>query len=281
MADDKHTLSDDEFHFSEAEETENENPYTFSDSSSEDKKSRFNRKNILIAIGVIVVALAIYKLLGVFFGASETKKNTAITATTTQNQTNQSSSNNQPETSGTTDTANQAGVTAQNVSQTPSVQIQSNVSKDEFQDQLSQIQQKDDSHSQQIAEVDNEVESLKSTLNTLQTAINNMNNQLEQMGVQLQSQQGDISNLEAKLKKSKARTKVAAYTAVKKPAVKRSRWWVQAVIPGRAWLIDSQGKTMTVKVGDVLSGYGRVRSISVLESEVKLANGAILSVKGI
>jgi len=81
MADPKVTLGDDEFHFSEAEEASGD-AYTLIDEDvAGSNASKFNRRNILIAIVIIVIALSLYKLIGVFFGASDVKKTPAVAAT--------------------------------------------------------------------------------------------------------------------------------------------------------------------------------------------------------
>ena len=42
----------------------------------------------------------------------------------------------------------------------------------------------------------------------------------------------------------------------------RQKYFVEAVIPGRAWLRAADGTEMTVTVGDVIEGYGRIVSIN-------------------
>lgn len=52
------------------------------------------------------------------------------------------------------------------------------------------------------------------------------------------------------------------------------RYFVKAVIPGRAWLQGADGSTMTVAVGNNISGYGIVKAINPYNGVVKINTGA-------
>lgn len=51
------------------------------------------------------------------------------------------------------------------------------------------------------------------------------------------------------------------------------QFFVQAVIPGRAWLHGADGSTLTVTVGDEVPGYGRVVSIDAYSGAVTMSSG--------
>lgn len=50
-------------------------------------------------------------------------------------------------------------------------------------------------------------------------------------------------------------------------------FYVQAMVPGRAWIIGEFGKLMTVKVGDKLPSYGIVQSIDVENNIIRTSSG--------
>ena len=79
MDDSKLTVNDDEFHFTEAEEASSDTYAYNEDETGVKKQSKFNRRNVLIVIGIIIVALALYKLVEIFLKADNTKKTTAVT----------------------------------------------------------------------------------------------------------------------------------------------------------------------------------------------------------
>lgn len=56
----------------------------------------------------------------------------------------------------------------------------------------------------------------------------------------------------------------------------RISYYVQAIIPGRAWLRDSENRMMTVSKGDMIPGLGAVTAIDPLQGTVSISNGAVI-----
>lgn len=50
-------------------------------------------------------------------------------------------------------------------------------------------------------------------------------------------------------------------------------YYVQAVIPGRAWLKDASGKIVSVGIGDQVQGYGTVTKIEPRSGTVITSSG--------
>lgn len=248
MDDNKITTNDDEFHFSEAEETKL-GEYTVASDAPEKKLGKINRRNILIAIGIIIVALSLYKLIGVFF-SSDMKKTVQITKTST------------------------VATTAkpQNNSILPSVQIptqQTSINTgSDLNTQLSDMHQNDVATSQQMAAISDQLSALNATTQNLGNAIDSINQQLSSLSAQIQSTQLSINALQVKQK-----PKITYHKVHKVPTAK---WYVQALVPSRAWLVDANGRTITVAKGDLLPGYGRITYISVIHGIVNTSSGAII-----
>jgi intracellular multiplication protein IcmG len=55
-----------------------------------------------------------------------------------------------------------------------------------------------------------------------------------------------------------------------------SNYFIQAVIPGRAWLINRSGSTLTVREGTLIPGYGAVRHIDAPQGRVMTASGRVI-----
>ena len=51
---------------------------------------------------------------------------------------------------------------------------------------------------------------------------------------------------------------------------------IRAIVPGRVWLESADGKSVTLRVGDVLEGYGRVEAISPRQGFVLMSNGTYI-----
>jgi len=254
---------EDEFQFSEAE-LEESTPYATSgteEQASSDKKSgsRINRRTVLIAVGILVVAFSLYKLISVFFENSKTQKVVPAMAT-------------------------RAPVATPITSAVPSqtqkaVQIQARRLRlpSEVKQQLSQMQQHDVESKQQIQTIASDLSSLTVGLNSLQSSIASMNQQLNTMQQELLKQRSLIKGLEAK-KRMRIAKKVRLKPRVAKPP---ARWFVRAVIPGRAWISQGEGNNITVRTGDRLPFYGRISYISATKGIVKTTSGAIFRFRGL
>jgi len=70
-------------------------------------------------------------------------------------------------------------------------------------------------------------------------------------------------------KKVRASKKVVAATP---PA----QYFLQAIIPGRAWLISTNGDTVTVREGTRISSYGVVRFIDAKRGRVLTSSGQVI-----
>ncbi len=55
------------------------------------------------------------------------------------------------------------------------------------------------------------------------------------------------------------------------------KYFVKAVIPGRAWLIAENGSTLTVRKGSMIPGYGVVTMVDVSQGRVLTNSGRIIS----
>lgn len=247
MDDKKVTNNDDEFHFTEAEEMKGSTDTVVPD-FSETKPSKINRRNILIAIGIIVVALSLYKLLDVFFGSDE-KKSAPLAVNT------QTVPVNPPPT----------------VQIQPQPQVQAPISKlPDMTEPVVELHKNDFASNQQMQVVSNQLNSLSITTQNLSDAVSNMNQQIASLAAQLQSTQTIVSALQPK-------PKVKSQVTIFKPQpMPPPRWYIQALVPGRAWLIQANGLTTTVKQGDRLYGYGRVTYISVINGLVRTSSGIII-----
>jgi intracellular multiplication protein IcmG len=52
---------------------------------------------------------------------------------------------------------------------------------------------------------------------------------------------------------------------------------LRAVIPGRAWLVDTQGRTYTVTQGDLVGNFGKVVQIDADAGRVITSSGYVFN----
>lgn len=250
MDDDKKlTHDEDEFHFTEAEEVEKHDKAYLRDTPAySEQRSRFNRRNILVVIGLLVLAFSIYKLIGVFRGGE--KKPTLPTAI----------------------------VAPKAVPEPPKPIVQAPppppaTIPPDLQKQLATIQGNLAETNQQIAAITTQLSSLGTTVDTLSTTVTTLNDQLQSLSAQV-----DTLRIIAAPKK---RPIVHKRRIIIKEAILLPRWVIQALLPDRAWLIADNGQMITVKIGSILPGYGRIILISAVQGFVKTSSGAILHFEGI
>ncbi len=119
-------------------------------------------------------------------------------------------------------------------------------------------------------DVQSAIQSLDLQLSGIQTTLANLSNQLTQVNDEVQSlhtgQETLIQNQTKPIKKITTQKKVSP-----KPI-----YYLRAVIPGRAWLITPEGSTLTLGVGDKLEGYGVVDAINPDQGTVTLNSGAVI-----
>lgn len=117
--------------------------------------------------------------------------------------------------------------------------------------------------SQQVATVNNNVQNLNSQIANLNQVINNLSTQLAR-------QTEEINVLMARTQPKRVVKHVST------PATAPLIYYIQAVIPGRAWIIASNGSTLTVREGTKIPGFGVVRLIDPLSGRVVTSSGRVI-----
>lgn len=119
----------------------------------------------------------------------------------------------------------------------------------------------------------NKVESLTSTVSTLQETVSELTTQLKNQDEKLQT-------LENKLvtPKNDVTKKVHAkpIRKINQALLMAKFFHIQSIIPGRAWLIDEQGRNYSVTVGNSVPYIGKVRMIDPIKGLVIMNSGAII-----
>lgn len=111
-----------------------------------------------------------------------------------------------------------------------------------------------------------------SRMNSLEQQIADLNNSLSQLHDGLLNVQANLVQtqiLEKQIKYYKQQLNVLTARKIRL----RKQYFVQAVVPGRAWLRGADGTTTTIAVGDTLSGYGKIKSIDPYSGTVTTSTG--------
>ena len=220
------------------------------------------RKNIIVGAGLIIVVFIVYKVISTFFVSNETRAMPQVPMSAKTSLPSNVVSNSMPATP--VMSAMSPPVTNNAASLHDSVNLY-NQNRQENQ-QLTQLE----ATTQNIG---SEISNLQDTTQSLQASIVNINSQLSQLNTalttltnQMQVQENRWSQLQKKQQKK----------PMPKPVVKQETYQTLAVIPGRAWLKSSKGATITVGVGTVVPGYGKVVMIDTQSGSVVTESGSII-----
>lgn len=147
--------------------------------------------------------------------------------------------------------------------------------------------------SQEIDGLVNNQKNIENTMNGLNQQVSQMTSQMNTLGGNVQTLQQQlvdmqtkqaviISSIEELVKSQRSRPNIVHH----QEKTYRERvfvgpryfvhYYVQAIIPGRAWLINSEGQTLTVRLGSNVPGYGSVQAIDPLQGRVRMSSGKIL-----
>ncbi|KTC66533.1 protein IcmG (DotF) [Legionella adelaidensis] len=258
MADQDKDQYNDEYHFADLEGISP--PVTDEEAAAEGTNTeavterRFSepsniRRNALIVVGIILLAMILYKFLGSYFSDRKIPVKDATPVP------------EQPK-----------PVPQPVITPTPVPPV---VQQPVVQDSP-QIEQKISSLEVGQQSMRSEVETVNAQLGGLNTNINNLTAQIAQLN-QI------INTLNAKVDAQAREIEQLTITRKPKPVKKAIRkvtpapkYYIQAVIPGRAWLIAPNGSTLTVREGSVLPGYGTVKLIDPNQGRIVTSSGQMI-----
>lgn len=120
---------------------------------------------------------------------------------------------------------------------------------------------------QQLRDVTQTVNSMTASLNAVKESMEQMNDKLDQQSQQM-----------VRLQSIKRAQRQASMPRAKKvtPKVEPTQYYIQAVIPGRAWLMSTKGTTLTVSRGSSVPGYGDVRLINPKLGRIFTSSGRVI-----
>lgn len=122
----------------------------------------------------------------------------------------------------------------------------------------------------EVGTVSQQVGTVNNNINNLNTQLANLNQVINTLTSQLAKQSDEIADLRVRLKpKHKVKT---IFKVTSTPV----SYYIKAVIPGRAWLIGTNGSTLTVREGTKIAGYGVVKLIDPLEGRVLMNSGRVI-----
>jgi intracellular multiplication protein IcmG len=123
------------------------------------------------------------------------------------------------------------------------------------------------------ASLKQDVEELKTRVDQLVSQMTVVSQNVENMSSQFAKQAEEINALLRQLEALKPKKPVVHVHVIRAP---RLVYFIQAVIPGRAWLIATNGSTLTVREGSKITGYGVVQLIDSIQGRVLTSSGRVI-----
>jgi intracellular multiplication protein IcmG len=124
--------------------------------------------------------------------------------------------------------------------------------------------------SEQINQMNTQIASLSQTNQATLQQINELNNKI-QMNQQV------IQELIASTKTRSVLGQKTTHHVVKNRQMgPQLTYYLQAVIPGRAWLVSSDGRTLTVRQGSKIPAYGIIKHIDAMQGRLTTTSGRVI-----
>jgi intracellular multiplication protein IcmG len=160
-------------------------------------------------------------------------------------------------------------VAIQNATQPLVAQSETTILNKELEQKVSAIELIQDTVKTQVTSVNEKVGVVSTNIDNLNVQIGKLNQVIEQLSNQVNRQSNEINILIARTKPRQIKQQIAHHVA-------RVYYYIQAVIPGRAWLIGSNGSTLSVREGTRIPEYGLVKLIDSLQGRVLTSSGRVI-----
>lgn len=215
------------------------------------------RRNALIVVGIVIVIMLIYE----FWGMFSSKKTTDAETTTVP-----------PITTATPQpTPIQPPVTApvQPITPPPTAPVQAGPDNTQITQKLSALEISQQNLRSEVNALNDQLSGISSNVNELTTKIADLNQMLTNLAAKVDQQSNQIAILTT-------RTAPKPVPRIVHRGPPRPVFYIQAVIPGRAWLIATNGSTLTVREGSQIAGYGVVKLIDARQGRVITSSGQVI-----
>lgn len=210
------------------------------------------KRNAIIAITLVVLLMFVYKMVSHFSSDKKTEgQQSAIPAM------NQVPSSSMP----VPTVAMTPSVPTPPVVSTATQELTRKVATIELSQQT--IQNEVGNVNQQVGVVNDNINNLNNQLVNLQQVINNLSTQLAK-------QSEEVAVL---MKRTEPKKHIKPVVRIVSTPLAYS---IQAIIPGRAWLIATNGSTITVREGTKIAGYGAVNLIDAVDGRVVTSSGKVI-----
>lgn len=139
-------------------------------------------------------------------------------------------------------------------------------------EKLTSLEQAQNNAQATLQNLNEEVSSLNASMSDISSKIGALSSTLASLSDRLDAQTHEIERLVAMNTKRIHPVHVSRAGASKQVVM----YSLQAIIPGRAWLVASDGSSITVREGSTIPGYGVVKGIDPARGRVLMSSGRVI-----
>lgn len=114
---------------------------------------------------------------------------------------------------------------------------------------------------------------LNTSVTQMMAKIDELNQVVAQLTAKIEAQEAERLKARVVVQQRPRSRATLAHRRSNEPS---ARYFIQAVIPGRAWLVATNGSTLTVREGTVIAGYGMVKLIDSRQGRVLTSSGQVI-----
>ncbi|MGL5741186.1 MAG: type IVB secretion system protein IcmG/DotF [Legionella sp.] len=226
------------------------------------------KRNALIAVGVIVFVMLMYKFIGGMFSVKTSvppkeNVNPAPVAEITP--------------------APQPAITE--VPPEPIQPTPAPIQQPTPTQQPAEVQENNSALQQKVSSIEATQQSVQTEVSSMNQQVGNVNNNVNSLATQITKLTQMIGDLTSQVARQSQEINVLMERTKPKPINRIVRhqqagqqiiYYINAVIPGRAWLIGTNGSTLTVREGTKIAGYGVVKLIDSMDGLVLTSSGRVI-----
>lgn len=243
-------------------------PLDSESSSATTGKKNINeiKRNALIAVGLVIIVIIIFKLLGSLFTSKPVEKANVppVSVSTVEAL--------PPPINTPTQFQSEPAVSSANTSELTSVS-QTELDGSKITQKLSVLEVSQQTIRSQMMTVNSQLEGVSASVNDLTIKMAALNQMIATLAAKVDQQAQTIALLTTKTARP---CPIVQKQRVFAPSQPTYTYYIQAVIPGRAWLVASNGATLTVREGTTIAGYGTVKLIDPLSGRVVMSSGRVI-----
>lgn len=139
----------------------------------------------------------------------------------------------------------------------------------DLQSKMSTIELNQENLTSEVSTANGKIESINTNVEMLTAKITELNQAIATLSDKLEAQSHEVEKLSIK-------PLARPNKHIAKRVRQYLRYYVQAVIPGRAWLVGTNGSTLTVREGSTIAGYGLVKLIDPNQGRVITSSGQVI-----